>query len=108
MSGLLPPTMRETMLGNAQILEIFKVSKVGNIAGCRVTDGHRGTRRQCALDPRQRRHPRRQAEPAQALQGRCKEVSAANGMRHGLEDYQDMRAGDVIECYRVETIQRSL
>src|SRR6202142_2635800 len=39
MSGLLPPTLRETMLGNAQILEIFKVSKVGNIAGCRVTDG---------------------------------------------------------------------
>jgi translation initiation factor IF-2 len=39
MSGLLPPTIRETLLGNAQILEIFKVSKVGNIAGCRVTDG---------------------------------------------------------------------
>ena len=39
MSGLLPPTLRETMLGNAQILEVFKVSKVGNIAGCRVTDG---------------------------------------------------------------------
>ena len=39
MSGLLAPTLRETMLGNAQILEIFNVSKVGKIAGCRVTDG---------------------------------------------------------------------
>ena len=39
MSGLLAPTLRETMLGNAQILEIFKVSKVGKVAGCRVTDG---------------------------------------------------------------------
>src|SRR6266545_3064526 len=39
MSGLLAPTLRETMLGNAQILEIFVVSKVGKIAGCRVTDG---------------------------------------------------------------------
>src|SRR6185369_2306033 len=39
MSGLLTPMRRETMLGNATILEIFKVSKVGNIAGCRVTDG---------------------------------------------------------------------
>ena len=38
MSGLLAPTLRETMLGNAVILEIFKVSKVGNIAGCRVTE----------------------------------------------------------------------
>src|ERR1700730_13202685 len=39
MSGLLPPTLRETMLGNAQILEIFNISKVGKVAGCRVTDG---------------------------------------------------------------------
>ena len=39
MSGLLTPERRETMLGNAQILEIFLVSKVGKIAGCRVTDG---------------------------------------------------------------------
>ncbi|HET9174733.1 MAG TPA: translation initiation factor IF-2, partial [Pseudolabrys sp.] len=39
MSGLLAPTLRETMLGNAQILEIFNISKVGKIAGCKVTDG---------------------------------------------------------------------
>ncbi len=39
MSGLLAPTLRETMLGNALILEIFNISKVGKIAGCRVTDG---------------------------------------------------------------------
>src|SRR5206468_10686580 len=39
MSGLLAPTIRETTLGNAQILEIFAVSKVGKVAGCRVTDG---------------------------------------------------------------------
>ncbi|HWZ07025.1 MAG TPA: translation initiation factor IF-2, partial [Bradyrhizobium sp.] len=39
MSGLLAPTLRETMLGNAQILEVFNISKVGKVAGCRVTDG---------------------------------------------------------------------
>ena len=39
MSGLLTPERRETLLGNAQILEVFNVSKVGKIAGCRVTDG---------------------------------------------------------------------
>ncbi len=39
LSGMLSPTLRETMLGNAQILEIFHISKVGNVAGCRVTDG---------------------------------------------------------------------
>src|SRR5207244_1639621 len=39
MSGLLAPSVRETTLGSAVILEIFKVSKVGNVAGCRVTEG---------------------------------------------------------------------
>src|SRR5229473_2614680 len=39
MSGLLAPTLRETMLGNAAILEVFNISKVGKVAGCRVTDG---------------------------------------------------------------------
>src|SRR6187402_1856230 len=40
MSGLLAPTLRETMLGNALILEVFNISKVGKVAGCRVTDGN--------------------------------------------------------------------
>ena len=39
LSGMLPPTLREERLGEAQILQIFDVSKVGKIAGCRVTDG---------------------------------------------------------------------
>src|SRR5260370_41056400 len=39
MSGLLAPATRETTLGRAAILEIFRVSKVGNVAGCRVTEG---------------------------------------------------------------------
>ena len=39
MSGLLAPTRRETFLGNAEILEVFAISKVGKVAGCRVTEG---------------------------------------------------------------------
>ena len=46
------------------------MSKVGKVAGCRVTDGRSGARRERAAHPRQRRHPRRQALDAQALQGR--------------------------------------
>ena len=86
MSGLLAPTLRETMLGNAQILEIFKVSKVGNIAGCRVTDGtvERGANvrliRDNVVDPR------RQAIAAQALQGRRQGSRRRHGMRHGLRE----------------------
>ena len=39
MSGMLAPRLRETFLGNAEILEVFNISKVGKVAGCRVTDG---------------------------------------------------------------------
>jgi translation initiation factor IF-2 len=39
MSGLLTPSVRETFIGNAQILEVFNITKVGKVAGCRVTEG---------------------------------------------------------------------
>ena len=95
------------MLGNAQILEVFKVSKVGNIAGCRVTDGtvERGANVRLIRDNVVIHEGKLVA--AQALQGRRRAKSRA-GMECGMafENYQDMRQGDVIECYRVETIQR--
>ena len=108
MSGLLPPTMRETMLGNAQILEVFKVSKVGNIAGCRVTDGtvERGASVRLIRD----NVVVHEGKLSQLKRFKDDVKEVASGMECGMafEDYQDMRAGDVIECYRVETIQRSL
>jgi translation initiation factor IF-2 len=108
MSGLLPPTMRETMLGNAQILEIFKVSKVGNIAGCRVTDGtvERGANVRLIRD----NVVIHEGKLSQLKRFKDDAKEVASGMECGMafENYQDMRAGDVIECYRVETIQRSL
>ena len=39
LSGMLAPETRERFLGNAEILEVFNISKVGKVAGCRVTDG---------------------------------------------------------------------
>ena len=39
LSGMLAPIQRETMLGNAEVLQVFEISKVGKVAGCRVTDG---------------------------------------------------------------------
>ena len=108
MSGLLPPTIRETMLGNAQILEVFKVSKVGNIAGCRVTDGtvERGASVRLIRD----NVVVHEGKLSQLKRFKDDVKEVASGMECGMafENYQDMRAGDVIECYRVETIQRSL
>jgi len=108
MSGLLAPTLRETMLGNAQILEIFKVSKVGNIAGCRVTDGtvERGANVRLIRDNVVIHEGK--LSQLKRFKDDAKEVPAGQECGMAFENYQDMRAGDVIECYRVETIQRSL
>ncbi len=108
MSGLLAPELRETMLGNAEVLEVFAVSKVGKIAGCRVTDGRveRG------------QHVRLIRDKVVIHEGKLSTLkrfkddaaSVVAGQECGMsfEGYQDMRKGDVIECYRVETIARAL
>lgn len=108
MSGLLAPTLRETMLGNAQILEIFKVSKVGNIAGCRVTDGtvERGANVRLIRDNVVIHEGK--LSQLKRFKDDVREVGAGMECGMAFENYQDMRQGDVIECYRVETIQRSL
>src|SRR6266699_1039240 len=108
MSGLLAPTIRETMLGNATILEIFKVSKVGNIAGCRVTDGvvERGANVRLIRDNVVVHEGK--LSQLKRFKDDAREVVAGQECGMAFESYQDMRAGDVIECYRVETVQRSL
>jgi translation initiation factor IF-2 len=108
MSGLLAPTLRETMLGNAQILEVFKVSKVGNVAGCRVTDGtvERGANVRLIRDNVVVHEGK--LSQLKRFKDDVREVGAGMECGMAFENYQDMRQGDVIECYRVETIQRSL
>ena len=108
MSGLLAPTLRETMLGNAQILEIFKVSKIGNVAGCRVTDGtvERGANVRLIRDNVVIHEGK--LSQLKRFKDDVREVTAGMECGMAFENYQDMRQGDVIECYRVESIQRSL
>ena len=108
MSGLLAPTMRETTLGNAQILQIFTVSKVGKVAGCRVTDGvvQRGANVRLIRDNVVIHEGR--LSQLKHLKDDVREVTAGHECGMSFESYQDMREGDVIECYRVETVQRTL
>jgi translation initiation factor IF-2 len=108
MSGMLTPELRETMLGNAQILEIFNVSKVGKIAGCRVTDGkvERGANVRLIRDNVVIHEGK--LSQLKRFKDDAREVLAGQECGMSFENYQDMRAGDVIECYRVETVQRSL
>ncbi len=106
MSGLLTPERRETMLGNARILEVFNVSKVGKVAGCRVTDGmvERGANVRLIRDNVVVHEGK--LSQLKRFKDDAREVSAGQECGMAFENYQDMRAGDVIECYRVEKIQR--
>jgi translation initiation factor IF-2 len=108
MSGLLAPTLRETMLGNALILEIFNVSKVGKVAGCRVTDGtvERGANVRLIRDNVVIHEGK--LSQLKRFKDDAREVLAGQECGMAFETYQDMRQGDVIECYRVETVQRTL
>jgi translation initiation factor IF-2 len=108
MSGLLAPTLRETMLGNATVLEVFKVSKVGNVAGCRVTEGvvERGANVRLIRDSVVVHQGK--LSQLKRFKDDAREVVAGQECGMAFENYQDMKAGDVIECYRVETVQRTL
>jgi len=108
MSGLLAPTLRETLLGNATVLEIFKVSKVGNIAGCRVTDGvvERGANVRLIRDNVVVHQGK--LSQLKRFKDDAREVVAGQECGMSFENYQDMKVGDVIECYRVESVQRTL
>jgi translation initiation factor IF-2 len=108
MSGMLPPTLRETMLGNAQILEIFSISKVGQVAGCRVTDGvvQRGAHVRLIRDNVVVHEGK--LSTLKRFKDEVAIVQAGQECGMAFENYQDMRKGDVIECYNVEEIRRTL
>jgi translation initiation factor IF-2 len=108
LSGMLPPTLREERLGEAQILQIFDVSKVGKIAGCRVMEGvvQRGAhvrllRNDVVI------HEGKLAQ-LKRLKDDAKEVTAGYECGMSFQNYQDMRVGDFIECFNVEEIKRTL
>jgi translation initiation factor IF-2 len=108
MSGLLAPELRETMLGNAEILEVFNITKVGKVAGCRVTDGRveRGANVRLIRDSVVVHEGK--LSTLKRFKDEVKEVQVSQECGMAFESYQDMRAGDIIECYRVEEIKRSL
>jgi len=108
MSGMLAPTLRETMLGNAQILEIFTISKVGQVAGCRVTDGvvQRGAHVRLIRDNVVVHEGK--LSTLKRFKDEVPIVQAGQECGMAFENYQDMRKGDVIECYNVEEIRRTL
>lgn len=108
LSGMLSPEVRETFLGNAEVLEIFDISKVGKIAGCRVTEGsvRRGARVRLIRDNVVIHEG--QLGTLKRFKDDVKEVSVGQECGMNFVSYHDMRPGDTIECFTVEEIARSL
>ena len=108
MSGLLSPERRETFLGNAEILEVFNISKVGKVAGCLVTEGkvERGAGVRLVRDNVVVHEGK--LSKLKRFKDEVKEVGSGQECGMAFENYEDMRKGDVIECYRVEEFARTL
>ena len=108
LSGMLAPEKRETFIGYAEILEVFNISKTGKVAGCRVTEGV--VKRGCGV--------RLLRDDVVIHEGMLKtlkrfkdevpEVKEGTECGMAFERYEDMRVGDLIECFQVEMIERKL
>ena len=108
MAGQLPPELRETFLGNARILEVFNITKVGKVAGCQVTEGsvQRGAKVRLIRDNVVVHEGT--LSTLKRFKDEVREVQVGQECGMAFENYQDMRVGDVIECFRVEKVQRTL
>jgi len=107
--GLLEPEIRQEVLGHAEVRQVFKISKVGAIAGCYVTDGSiernaliRVTRGDIVIEND------RKLEQLKRFKDDVKEVK--NGQECGMKivGYDDIKEGDILECYKRVEIARTL
>jgi translation initiation factor IF-2 len=109
MSGMLAPIQRETFLGNAEVLEVFDITKVGKVAGCRVTEG----RVQKGARVRILRNDVVIQEMGvlstlKRFKDEVNEVVVSQECGMAFNGFQDIKAGDFIECFTVEEIKRTL
>ena len=108
LSGMLAPTIKENLLGYAEIREVFNVSKVGKIAGCMVTEGmvKRGACVRLVRDE----VVIHEGELSQLKRFKDDAKEVKDGMECGMAfaNYQDIQQGDMIECFENEKITREL
>ncbi len=108
LEGLLKPEEKEVILGEAEVLEIFKVSKVGTIAGCSVRSGviNRTAKARVVRDGTQVYAGN--ISSLKRFKDDVKEVKEGLECGIGIENFNDIKVGDRIEAYRIEEVKRSL
>lgn len=108
LSGMLAPTLKEEFLGYAKIREVFNITKVGKIAGCMVTDGmvKRGSKVRLLRDD----VVIHEGELSQLKRFKDDAKEVKEGMECGMSfaNYEDLKEGDMIECFDVIEVARAL
>ena len=107
--GLLEPELRQEVLGHAEVRQVFKVSKVGAIAGCYVTDGKierdalvRVTRGDIVVE-----NDRRLSQ-LKRFKDDAKDVRSGMECGMKIDGYDDIKEGDILECYKNIEVKRTL
>jgi len=106
MKGMLAPKFKETVLGRAQVRQVFKVTGAGTIAGCYVTDGKVVRNAQARLLRDNVVIHEGKVDSLKRFKDDAREVAAGYECGMGLENYNDIKEGDVIECFQMEEIQQ--
>ena len=108
LSGMLAPQIRETFLGNAKIKEVFNITKVGRVAGCEVVEGvvRRGSNVRLLRDDVVIHEGK--LSTLKRFKDEVREVTQGFECGMAFENYHDLKEGDVIECFDVEEIARTL
>ena len=108
LSGLLAPTLRERLLGNASIREVFNITRVGKVAGCLVTDGtvRRGAKVRLLRDSVVIHEG--SLKTLKRFKDEVREVREGYECGMAFENYENVAVGDVIECFEIEEVARTL
>ncbi len=108
LEGMLKPERRETFIGYAEILETFNISKLGRVAGCKVTEGRveRGAGVRLLRDDVVIHEG--ELSTLKRFKDEVPKVQAGMECGMGFEGYHDLHKGDQIECFTVEMLDRKL
>ena len=106
MKGLLAPKFKETLLGHAEVRQTFRVSGVGTIAGSYVTDGKIARNAQIRLLRDNVVVHEGKIDSLKRFKDDAKEVNSGYECGIGIESYNDVKEGDVIECFQMEEIEQ--
>ncbi len=108
LTGMLAPTLRERFLGNAEIREVFNITKVGKVAGCMVVEGvvKRGAKVRLLRDSVVIHEGA--LKTLKRFKDEVREVKEGFECGMAFENYDNIEKGDVIECFEVEEVARAL